>query len=43
VVALTDATEGTNLYLQISEPFVAFVIFVVKEIKVIVPGYPYET
>jgi len=25
---------------QISEPFVSFVIFVVNEIKVIVPGYP---
>jgi len=28
---------------QISEPFVSFVIFVVKEIKVIVPGYPHRS
>jgi len=27
---------------QISEPFVSFVIFVVNEIKVIVPGYPHR-
>ncbi|MBM2803941.1 MAG: hypothetical protein HW419_1834 [Deltaproteobacteria bacterium] len=26
---------------QISEPFVSFVIFVVNEIKVIVPSYPH--
>src|SRR3970040_2085675 len=28
---------------QISEPFVSFVIFVVDEIKVIVPGYPHRS
>jgi hypothetical protein len=28
---------------QISEPFVSFVIFVVKEIKVTTPDYPQES
>jgi len=38
-----SSTKITKLKNKISETFVSFVIFVVSESEVIVPGYPYRS